>query len=278
MRGFFLRFWNGYKEYIVVVVLLVVSLVVLSFSRNPAVKRVKSYAFGGFAAVTSIVSKVIEPFQTALETKRLKEANAQLMLQVNRLREYGIQNEDLKKMLALKDSTDYPLIAASIVSKYVSAAQGSFIINAGSAENIQAGMPVINDQGLLGIVHSVSTDFSIVRTLHSSDLKFAVKNQRTKVDGVVEWNGADLVIKNVPKTFDMEVGDRIVTSDFSTKFPPSVPVGVVAGGNRDKTGIFNNIIVKPFVDFVKVSDIFVIGFVPSTQKNNLELNLIRNSK
>ncbi|MGE5679608.1 MAG: rod shape-determining protein MreC [Bacillota bacterium] len=278
MRGFFLRIWNGYKEYLVVVILLVLSLVLLSFSTNPAIKRVKTYAFGGFAIVTSGVSKVIEPFQTAFETKRLREANAQLMLQVNRLREYGIQNEELKKLLALKDSSDYPLIAANVVSKFVSNSQGCFIINAGSNENIQTGMPVINDQGLIGVIISVSKDFSILRTFNNSELKFAVRNQRSKFDGVIEWNGSNLVIKNVPKTFDMEIGDRIVTSDFSTKFPPSIPVGVVTGGNRDKTGIFNNIVVKPYVDLVKVSNVFVIGFVPSTQRNNLELNLIRINK
>ncbi|MDP4172628.1 MAG: rod shape-determining protein MreC [Bacteroidota bacterium] len=278
MKSFFSRFWNGYKEYIVVVVLLVISLVLLSLSTNPAIKRVKTYAFGGFAVITSGVSKVIEPFQTAFETKRLREANAQLMMQVNRLREYGIQNEELKKLLALKDSSEYPLIAASVVSKFVSNSQGCFIINTGNNEGVQLGMPVINDQGLVGVVISVSKDFSIIRTLNNSELKFAVKNQRSKFDGVMEWNGTDLVIKNVPKTFDMEIGDRIVTSDFSTKFPPSIPVGVVAGGNRDKTGIFNNIVVRPYVDFIKVSNVFVIGFVPSVQKNNLELNLIRMNK
>ncbi|MEI7811908.1 MAG: rod shape-determining protein MreC [Ignavibacteria bacterium] len=278
IRGFLIRFWNRYKEYIVLVLLLVSSLFISSFSDKPAIKNVKTYAFGSFAILTSFVSKITEPFQTVFEAKRLREINAQLMLQVNRLREQGIQNAELKKLVALKDSSDYPLIAAEIVVRHVSTSQGSFIINAGENEKVQAGMPVINDQGLVGVIVSVAKDFSVLRTLSNNELKFAVRNQRSKFDGVMEWNGSELVIKNVPKTFDMELGDRIVTSDFSTKFPPSIPVGIVSGGNRDKTGIFNHITVKSYVDFIMVTNVFVIGFIPSIQKNNMELNLIRTIK
>lgn len=277
MKGFFSKFWLGYKEYIIVVLLLVLSLSVLSLNSKPGIKKVKAFAFGGFAVLTSGVSKVVEPFSTAFEVQNLREENAQLMLQVNRLREYGIQNEELKKQLALKDSSKYPLIAAKVVSKFASTSQGNFIINAGDDENVKTGMPVINSQGLLGVITTVSKDYSIVRTLRNRELKFAVKNQRSRFDGVLEWNGKDLSIKNVPKTYDMEVGDRIVTSDFSTKFPPSLPVGVVAGGNRDKTGIFNNIVVTPYADLMRIEHVFVIAFVPSVQKNNLELNLIKNN-
>ncbi|MCU7503978.1 MAG: rod shape-determining protein MreC [Ignavibacteria bacterium] len=277
MRGFFSKFWFGYKEYIIVVLLLVLSLSVLSLNSKPGIKKVKAFAFGGFAVFTSGLSKVVEPFSTAFEVKNLREENARLMLQVNSLREYGIQNEELRRQLALKDTSKYPLISAKVVSKFASASQGNFIINAGEGENIKIGMPVINSQGLLGVVTSVSKDYSIVRTLRNRELKFAVKNQRSRYDGVLEWNGKELTIKNVPKTYDMQVGDRIVTSDFSTKFPPSIPVGVVAGGNRDKTGIFNDIVVNPYADFLRVEHVFVIAFVPSVQKNNLELNLIKNN-
>lgn len=275
MRGIVTKFWNGYKEYIAVVVLLTLSLTLISQDKKPGISRVKTLAFGGFAIFNAVASQIVEPFQVPFEIKQLRENNAKLMLQVNHLREYGIQNEELKKMLALKDSSSFPLIAARVVSKFVSASQGNFTIGAGENEGIKIGMPVISYQGLVGLVIMVSPDFSIVRTLKNSEMKFAIKNQRSRFDGVLGWNGKELVIKNVPKTYDMQVGDRIVTSDFSSKFPPSIPVGIVSGGMNDKTGIFNNISVKPFVDFVAIDNVFIIAQVPSVQKNNLELNLLK---
>lgn len=275
MQAAILRIWNGYKEYIIVVALLLISLTAVSLNENPAIRKVKTYAFASFSVLTSAVSRIVDPFQNSFEVEKLRETNARLMLQVNALREYGLQNEELKGMLGLKDSSDFPLIPTKIVSKYMTPGQGSFVVNIGENEGVKIGMPVINDQGLVGIIYSVAPDYSMLRTLRNRDLKFAVKNQRSRYDGVIEWNGSDLVIINVPKTFDMEVGDRIVTSDFSTKFPPSIPVGKVKGGTRDKTGIFNNITVIPFVDFVRVENVFVVGIVPSVQKNNLELNLLK---
>lgn len=274
MPSFFNRLWLNFKEYIVLIFLLVTSLVILSLSEKPQIQIVRTYAFGTFAVVTSSVSAILEPFRTSFENNRLRETNARLMLEVNRLREYGMMNQELKKMLQVKDTTAFPLIPAKIVSKYISNTQGNFIINVGSQSGIQPGMPVINDQGLVGITRSVSSDFTLVRTLKNRELRVAVKNQRSRFDGIIEWNGSNLIIKNVPKTYDMEVGDRIITSDFSTKFPPSIPIGIVSGGTKDKTGIFNNITVSPFVDFIRIENVFVINFIPSVQKNNLELNLV----
>ena len=267
------KIWYGFKEYIVLVFLLLICLILLSLSNKPPVKKVKTFAFGSFAVLTSSFSKIISPFQNSIENNRLRELNARLMLEVNKLREDGVENKELKKMLALKDSSSFPLIPAKVVSKYSSASQGNIIINVGRNEMIKYGMPVINDKGLVGIVINTANDFSIVRTLLNSEQKLAVRDQRSRFDGVLEWNGANLFIKNIPKSYDMEVGDVIETSDFSTKFPPSIPLGIIAGSTTDKTGLLNNILVKPYVDFVRIENVFVIGFVPSTQKNNLELNL-----
>ncbi|RJP67802.1 MAG: rod shape-determining protein MreC [Ignavibacteriales bacterium] len=274
MPGFVNRIWNRFREYLILILLLVISLLLISFNNKPPVKKVKAFAFGGFAAITSAFSEIISPFINSYENGRLREVNAKLMLQVNQLREYGIKYDELKRMLGYKDTSDFPLIPCRIISKILSPANGNYIINIGTAENIKKGMPVINDLGLVGVVDEVANGYSIMKSIRNSELKLAVRNQRSRFDGVLEWNGSQLIIKNVPKTFDMEVGDRIVTSDFSSRFPPSIPVGVVAGGNRDKTGLFNNVIVKPFVDLIRIENVFVVGLVQSYQKNNIELNLI----
>jgi rod shape-determining protein MreC len=272
MFRFFSRLWSSFKEYIVLVVLVIVSLFSLSINQKPEVKNIRALAFGSFAAVTSIVSDLINITKIKSENKQLREVNANLMLQVNRLREYGLQNEELKNLLKIKDSVNYPLIPASIVSKSFSKVQGSVTLNAGIKDGVKPGMPVINDQGLIGIIYNASKDYSIARTLKNFDLKITVKDQRSRIDGIMKWNGENLVIINVPKTYDVEPGDRIITSDISSIVPVPLPVGVVTGLNNIKTGIFNEVKVKPFVDFVRVENVFIIGIVESRQINNLELN------
>jgi rod shape-determining protein MreC len=197
------------------------------------------------------------------------------MLQVNRLREYGVLNEQLKGMLVMKDTFNFPLIPAAIVSKSLNKSQSSITINIGSRDSVKTGMPVINDQGLIGIIQSTSEDYAIARTLKNIDFKLTVKDERSRVDGIMKWTGEDLVIVDVPKTYDIEPGDRIITSELSSIIPIPIPVGVVIGLNKVETGIFNEVTVKPYVDFIKVENVFVMRVIQSKQKNDLELNFYR---
>lgn len=275
MFKLFSKLWENFKEYIILVILLIVSLFILSQNQNPSVRQVRAVAFGTFAAVTSIVSDVINISSYKKENERLREINAELMLQVNKLREYGIVNNELKHLLELRDSVKYPLIPATVVSKLSTRSQGSITINAGEKDSVKAGMPVINDKGIVGVITSVSQDYAIARTLQNIDLKLTVKDERSRIDGIMKWNGQDLVIIDVPKTYDIEPGDRIITSEISSIVPVPLPVGVVTGLSKVETGIFNEAKIKPFVDFTSVENVFVVGIVASRQKNNLELNFFK---
>ena len=272
MKRLFLELWENFKEYIVLVVLIVASLLALTFNENIAVQKVRAAALASFPGVTSVVSDLISIAKIKSENTRLSEVNAELMLQVNMLRQYGIENRALKELLNFKDSSDYPLIPAIIVAKSLTRAQNTFTLNVGSKNNVSRGMPVINDEGLVGIIHSVSEDFSIVRTLKNQELKLTVKDERSRIDAVMKWNGENLVMINVPKTHDVEPGDRIITSELSSIVPVPIPVGVVLKLTDVERGIFNEVKVKPFVDFMRIQHVFVLGIVESRQKNNLELN------
>ena len=275
MFRFFSKIWNDYKEYIILVLLLILSLVTLSLNEKPGIKKVHSLAFGAFATTTSVISNVINTAKVEGENERLRRVNAELMLQVNKLREFAVVNEQLKRLLMMKDSLDYPLISAKVVSKSLTKSQSTITINIGSQDGVKPGMPVINDMGLVGIVNSTSEDYSIARTLKNIDLKITVKDERSRVDGVMKWNGEDLVIINVPKTYDIEPGDRIISSELSSIVPVPIQVGVVLGLTKVEEGIFNEVKIKPYVDFVSVENIFVIGIVESKEKNNLELNFYK---
>ncbi len=272
MLRFFAHLWDEYKEYIVLVVLLIVSLITLSLNKQPSVRKVRSIAFGSFAAFSSVVTDLINVTGIKIENANLRKMNAELMLEVSKLRQYGIENAQLKSLLGLKDTTKYPLISATVVERSLSKAQSLMTINVGSKENVRPGMPVINAQGLVGIVNSTSDNFSIVRTLENLDLKLTVKDERSRIDGIMEWNGNNLVIINVAKTYDVEPGDRIITSDLSSIVAEPLPVGIVVGLSKVETGIFNEVKIKPFVDFVRTDHVFVLKIVESKEINGIQLN------
>ncbi len=272
MTRFFASVWENFKEYIVLVILIIVSLFTLSLNQKPAVKKVKALAFGSFAAFTAVISDVINTAGVKSENTRLRKLNAELMLQVSELRQYGIENSELKGLLGLKDTTSYPLIPATVVSKSLSKSQSTMTLNAGNNQGVKPGMPVINDYGIVGIINSTSPEFSIVRTLKNMELKLTVKDERSRIDGIMKWNGSDLVIVDVPKTYDVEPGDRIITSELSSIVAVPLPVGIVTGLSKVETGIFNEVKVKPFVDFIRTEHVFVLGIVENKELDNHQLN------
>ena len=274
MIRFFVSTWENFKEYIVLVILLIASLILLSQNSSQGIQRVRSIAFGTFASVTSIFTDFFNVSSLKNENENLRRTNAELMLQLSRLREYGIVNEELKSLLALKDSSKFPLIPATIVSKSLSKSQGTITINAGKIQNVKIGMPVITDKGLLGIIYNVADNYSIARTLNNIDLKVTVKSERTRENAIMKWNGNWLVMVNVPKTYDLKKGDRIVTSEISSIIPFPLPVGVVYEIGNVEMGIFNEVKVQPFVDFQKVENLFILGIVKSKEIDNIEFNFL----
>lgn len=266
--------WEKFKEYIVLVVLIIISLILLSQNNSQGIQKVRAVAFGSFATVTSVFSDIFNISNLKKENEELRRTNAEIMLQLSKLRESAIVNDDLKGLLALKDSTDYPLIIASIISKSLSKSQGTVTLNVGKSDGVKTGMPVITDKGIAGIIYSVSANYSIARTLNNVDLNLTVKCERTRENAVMKWNGDRLVMINVPKTFGLKKGDRVVTSEISSIVAVPIPVGIVAEVGNVEMGIFNEVTVKPFVDFQNVENVFVLGLVKDKEIDDIQFNFL----
>lgn len=275
MIKFLRRIIFTYKEYILLVFLSIISLTVVSSNERPQVKKLRTFALGTFAVFSEAVNYFTSIFHSGPSYQELLKENAELMLEVNKLRKRGKENEDLRGMLEFRDTTKYPLIAANVVSKLVNKVAGNYIIDCGKNKNIAVGMPVLTHQGLIGIVSDVADNYSVVKTISNSGLNIAVTIQRINVDGILSWNGNEMIIKNIPTTYDVRVGDIIETSDFSTLFPPNVPIGVVSKKEDIVLGLLHTLSVKPYANVNSTHDVFIIKTVPSKQINQLEMNLMK---
>ena len=264
--------WDNFKEYLVLILFVILSLTLLTQNNNPQVQKVRAVAFGSFATVSSVFYDLFNITQLKNENAILRLTNAELMIQISMLREQGILNRELKGMLGFKDTTSLSLFPATIVSKSLSVTQNTITINAGQKDGIKPGMPVLSYRGFVGIIQSCSESFSIARTLENVDLKFTVKNEKNRLNGIMKWDGEKLMIVDVPRTYDFDIGDRIITSEVSSIIPVPIPVGLVSKIEEDKTGLMHLIQVTPFEEVLSVENVFILLMVENEEKNNLELN------
>ncbi len=263
----------GFKEYFVLILLLMISLVLLPQNNHPSVQKIKAYGFASIAVFNSMITSFSSLFRDDTELQKQRKLNAELMLELNLLREHALENESLRNLLDYRDTSKYSVVPAKVVSKLVSGTKSNMIINRGTSDSIGVGMPVINEKGIIGLIVNSSGNFSLVRPINNSNLKITGRIQRVNADGILSWDGKKLVMKNLPSTAHVKIGDRIVTSDFSTIVPPAIPVGVVSDVTSIYSGTLINVSVEPFADITSVSDVFIIKLVLSKQIEEFELNL-----
>ncbi|PID59658.1 MAG: rod shape-determining protein MreC [Ignavibacteriae bacterium] len=262
------------KEYFVLVFFVILSLILITFNQNLKVRNIRLYSLGIFAAINSSVTNFSSLFKDTEYIESLEKRNAELMLEVNKFRNFALENNNLNNYLKFRDSTNYNLITAKIVSRLVSKINGYFIISKGKSDSVETGMPIIADKGLVGIVLEVSNNYASVRTYENSLFKVVVKDQRSNVDGILNWDGKNLVIKNVPTTYDVQIGDRIVVSEISSILPPSIPIGIVIEKETTLSGVLSNLIVKPFANITNLRNVIVLQSKNKKELTKLEHNLL----
>jgi rod shape-determining protein MreC len=112
-----------------------------------------------------------------------------------------------------------------------------------------------------------------VRIFENSLFKVVVKIQRSNVNGIMNWDGKKLLIKDVPTTEDVEIGDRVIVSELSSILPPSIPVGYIVEKESTLSGVITNLVVKPYVDIKAIKNVLVILTKKENQLDSLVTGL-----
>jgi rod shape-determining protein MreC len=260
-----------FKEYFILLLLIIVSLILLSMNDNKQIKQIRSYTVGLIGVAQNTLTLFPNIFKLQQENEILRQLNVSLSDEVNRLREAKIENIELRKMLHLKEETAYRLLSADVVGKSLNLLRNTITLNVGSSDSVSVNMPVITEQGIVGRIIAVSSSYSIGQILYNKDFRTSVKIQRSRVDGILVWNGGDyLLMKNVSKKQDVKVGDLVITSEYSKVFPEHLKVGLVTNVVENSINLFKDITVEPSVDFTKLEQVFIIKALPDTQLINLE--------
>jgi rod shape-determining protein MreC len=259
-----------FKEYVVLSVLIAASLVLLALNDNPQMRRLRSVATISFGLLQEQVIFIPQYFSLESENQLLRRTNIELADEASRLREAKLENVRLRQLLGLKTQVPFDVVAGQVIGKNLTLLRNTLTIDIGEADGIQPLMPVIGDGGLVGIVVSTSQHYAIVNLLVNIDFRASAKVERSRVDGILAWDGKSLHLDNVAKTLDVKVGDVVLTSSYNSTFPPDIRIGVVNRVKEQPGTLFKSIFITPSVDFVKLEEVFVLTSVPDSERVKLE--------
>lgn len=215
------------------------------------------------AGVSSFFSGVwsdyIDLVDVRTENKQLREAVKTLNSQMIENREAIHENERLRSLLDLKAIQRAPSVAAMVIGEDSSPWFKTLVINRGSVDGLQEGMPVVAANGVVGQVVKVAAGSSRVLLLtdHASGIASVV--QRSRARGVVKGKGGGLCsLEFSLRDEDVKVGDVVVTSGIGGIFPKGLVIGEVTMVRKGEYGIFQTISVRPAVNMAKLEEVLVL--------------------
>lgn len=279
MRNIFL-FIRRYFNFLFFMVMQLVALYIL-FHYN----RFHEAAFMGVAS--EVTGRINEKYNNVEYYFKLKKTNEALVKENevlrNKLRENYEAPDTTQRVV--QDSLPYDTLgqfrkfvyrAAKVVNNSVNFTNNTFSIHRGEKQGVKKDMGVISPSGVAGSVIFTSDNFAIVMSLLHSQSRLSAKLKKSGETGSVLWDGKDpsyLTMINLPKSMQVNKGDSIVTSQYSSRFPEGILVGTVAEIVDDKSSNFYTLKLKTATDFYNLEHVTVIENLQKDELKKLEENI-----
>lgn len=227
------------------------------------------------AAIGQWLTDVHSAFQ---DKQDLIGANKELQTTVDALTEQNnilIQDQaELTRLEQLYDLdeeySDYPKVAARIISKDPGNWYDTFVINKGSADGIEKDMNVIANGGLVGLVVEVETNCATVRSIIDDSSSVSAMTASTSDTCIVSgdlrlMDEGKLAFSQMSTENAVAVGEQIVTSNISDKYLRGILIGYVSEVTEDSNHLTNTGYITPAVDFKHIQEVLVIKELKQTK-------------
>lgn len=154
----------------------------------------------------------------------------------------------------------YRYISARVINNSVNKKYNYMTLDKGSNHGIEPEMAVICDEGIVGMVKSVSDNFCVVLSLLNPRFGVSAKIKSSGFYGPLSWKETSTdkaLLKDIPYHATIVKGDTILTSGFGSIFPENYIIGVISGFKL-KGGNYYEITVKLSPDFQRLNQVQVI--------------------
>ncbi|WP_025880497.1 rod shape-determining protein MreC [Segatella baroniae] len=259
-----LDFLARYNHWLLFIILEVASFVLL-FQFNNYQGSV------WFTSANAVSGKVFEwsaSVEQFFALTKVNEALTQrnlLLEQQVRLLTDSIQQRDgaaaMPQSRQLQLLADYRLIPAKVVSNTVNRRDNFITIDKGAKDGVKKDMGVVCGNGVVGIVYLVSDHYSILLPVLNSQSNISCTIKGRGYFGYLHWTGGATnlaYVDDIPRHAHFKLYDLVVTSGYSSVFPPGILVGKILHVYNSSDGLSYRLNVKLSTDFANLRDVCVI--------------------
>lgn len=200
------------------------------------------------------------------ENQKLKEQVDELTMENAQLQQDKYELASLRELYDIDRATsDYEKMGARVIASDSSNWFYSFTIDKGSDDGIQVDMNVLAGSGLAGRVVSVGPNYARVLSIiadnsniygtvlsTSANLMVSGNLQSVMSDGVIRFDQLS------DKEDKVSEGDKVVTSNISSKYLSGIPIGFISSINTAPNNMTKWGYITPSVDFQHIQEVLVI--------------------
>ena len=217
----------------------------------------------GVTRIASFVSSIWTTYfaliGTARENVELRHEVEALEFSLHECGETQRQNARLKNLLGFAQEEGALAVTSLVVAEDPSDTFQAIFVNRGSSHGVKTGLAVATPTGVVGRVIDVSPYQSKVLLITDPNFAMDARVARTRARGILEGNAdGPCQFKYVMQQDDVALGDTVITSGMDGVFPPGLSVGVVSRVRKGEQGMFQGIVVTPFVDFSELEEVLIL--------------------
>ncbi|MBU0478773.1 rod shape-determining protein MreC [bacterium] len=257
------------KRVLVPVIILCACIILLTVSHNYSQDNVRSvflnllYPFqkltrSAYKSGVNLKKAILSVREMRSKEDALEKEIESLSIEIKLLRSLRTENKKLRELLEIKNKYNYQIIFAEIIAGDITSLYDSVIIDKGKKDNIEKNMPVMTAQGIVGITQDVGAYSTRIITILNPNCKLGVFVGRSSLRGVMQGKGDYCVIKYISIEENIEIGNRVYTSEGGGIYPEGIEVGKVFRIDKNPHDIFQVIYVLPCVNIRTLDKVAVI--------------------
>ena len=263
------------KYIFIILTVLCVMMVVLSSIKDGLMNPLRNAVGTVLVPMQTGVNRVGKGLYSHWEKHKslveAEEENTKLQTKIDTLTEENNilkQNEEelrrLRELYALdQDYLQYKKVAARVIAKDSENWFQVFRIDKGSKDGIKVDQNVMAKGGLVGIVTDVGLNYATVRSIIDDESRVSCMGIQSSDTCIVAgdlklYEEGRLRISNMKKDAVIQDGDRIVTSNISSKFLPGILVGFAIDIQVDEKRLMKNGYLIPAADFTNLQEVLVL--------------------
>jgi rod shape-determining protein MreC len=199
------------------------------------------------------------------ENQQLKDQIDELTVQNTQLQQERYELNNLRELYKLDEQySGYDKVGARVIARDSGNWFHTFTIDKGTNDGLGIDMNVIAGGGLVGRITDIGTNWAKVTSiindnsnvsgmvLASSDVLMVTGSLELMENGVISFS------QLTDSKNTVEVGDKVVTSNISDKYLPSILIGYISDINQDSNNITKSGTITPAVDFEHLEEVLVI--------------------